>query len=392
MNSVDYLKRRYVNNVMDNDPRFTYSRDEQEKILSKYNEPSNLIERSYFQYKCQTRMLGWKRFLYQICALPILLYKLLTVNKKKEKKRDCDLLCFMAGVGKDTIPEELIKNYSNIMYYKADEGELLTKEDIRWFISNVVAKYPIEFFFQLKILLRLLNYSYMISSFNPVAIATHSEYSCGSSAMTEYCHYRRIKHINYMHGEKLWYIRDSFFCFDKCYIWDMHYKKIFTSLKAVPEQFVIAIPPKFLSPKREGFIINEAIVESDYCYYLANESHEQIDAIYNCLNILIAAGNKVRVRMHPRWGDHDYILIKSKEAGINIEDAGVDINQSILKTKNAISLFSTVLFQSHLLNIPIIIDDVSNVEHFRRIKELDYIAFSYPHRLLSVMLNEIGNK
>lgn len=391
MNVIDYFKKRYITKVMDNDPRFTYSRAEQEKILSKYNAPSSLIERSYFQYKCQTRMLGWKSLLYQICALPILLYKLLTANRKLEKKGDCDLLCFMAGIGKDTIPEELTKKYKSTMYYKADEGELLTKEDMKWFIRNVITKYPIVFFFQLKILLRLLNYSYMISSFNPVAIATHSEYSCGSSAMTEYCHYHNIKHINFMHGEKPWYIRDSFFCFDICYIWDTHYKKIFTSLKAEPGQFVIAIPPKFKVPKGDEFTIEETILESDYCYYLANESHEQIDAIYSCLKQLRMAGYKVRVRMHPRWGDHDYILKKSKETGVNVEDTEVDINQSILKTKNAISLFSTVLFQSHLLNIPIIIDDISNVDHFCRIKELDYIAFSYPHRLLSDVMNEISN-
>ena len=44
--------------------------------------------------------------------------------------------------------------------------------------------------------------------------------------------------------------------------------------------------------------------------------------------------------------------------------------------------------QSYYLNKNIIIDDVTCSEKYNILKKLDYIALSYPHRLLSSILEE----
>ena len=71
-----------------------------------------------------------------------------------------------------------------------------------------------------------------------------------------------------------------------------------------------------------------------------------------------------------------------------VEKQNIDINESIMTTQNYISLFSTVLMQSYYLNKNIIIDDVTCSEKYNILKKLDYIALSYPHRLLSSILEE----
>ena len=51
----------------------------------------------------------------------------------------------------------------------------------------------------------------------------------------------------------------------------------------------------------------------------------------------------------------------------------MSIEKSILRTKNAISLYSTVLHQAAYNNVNVIIDDVTNRDRFLKLKELEYI-------------------
>lgn len=383
MSLIEKLKKKYVNAVMSQDPRFSCSRQQQEAIIAKYHDPADLIERSFFQFRVQKALLGKRAILFEISSFFILIYKFIFTERRLQTDQHADLVCFLAGIQDDMIPNELKEKYGTVYSYHADGREYLDRLDRQWFFKRIVKRYPLNFFFQLKILTRLCSYSYLIHAFHPNAIANHCEYSCGSSAMTQYCHDHGIKHINFMHGEKVWYIRDSFFQFDECYVWNEHYSKLFLDLKAAPNQFTVAVPPKFLSAKNPDYQVNPIIKPCDYCYYLANESHAQIQAIFGILCRLKDAGSVCRVRLHPRWGDHAYVRMIAKEADIEVEMDSIDINDSILTTKYAISLFSTVLLQSYILNVRIIIDDLTCPERFQMLKELDYVALSLPHMLLS---------
>lgn len=383
MSLLKSLKKRYINDIMKNDPRFMYSREEQERIISKYSDPSDLIERSYFQFRVQKDMMGAKSIFYDIAALILVPYKRVTIPKQVGLIKKCNLVCSLAGIKESMVPVELIGEYESVQFYYNTGEECLDRKDKEWFSKNIVKRYPFSFFFQLKILSRLANYSYMKHAYSPDAIANHCEYSCGSSAMTQYCHDMGIRHIDFMHGEKPYYIRDSFFMFDKCYVWNEHYIKLFSELKAGDNSFAVAVPPQFLEGKSFSYDSISKIPYSDYCYYFANEPKDQIDRIISALKRLIESGYSCRIRLHPRWGDHEYIKMMAEDNDIVLEEDGVDINESIMNADGVISLFSTVLFQSYILGKTLIIDDVSSPERFAKLKKLDYIAFSLPHKLLS---------
>ena len=383
MGLLDKLKKRYISDVMRNDPRFSCSRQKQEAVLARFRDPADLIERSYFQYRAQMALQGKKALLYEAGALFLLIYKLLSMRENIRPEQSCGLLCVLAGIQEDMVPAELRAQYGSTVFCRYDGRESLDRADRAWFFHRIVKRYPLHFFFQLKILSRLGCYSWLIHTYRPEAVANHCEYSCGSSAMTQYCRDRGVRHINFMHGEKVWYIRDSFFRFDACYVWNEHYSRLFRSLRAAPDQFIVAVPPKFLAAERKSGQTAAGLGRCDFCYYLANESREQVQAVFDRLRELSGHGAACRVRLHPRWGDHAYVRALAEETGIEVEPDGVDVNDSILTAGSAVSLFSTVLLQSHILGTQIVIDDLSSPERFRMLKELDYVALSLPHKLFS---------
>ena len=61
----------------------------------------------------------------------------------------------------------------------------------------------------------------------------------------------------------------------------------------------------------------------------------------------------------------------------------VTIEQSLMQTHAAVSLFSTVLNQAISNSVPVVIDDISNREHFEKLKELEYVCLNREHTLLS---------
>ena len=91
--------------------------------------------------------------------------------------------------------------------------------------------------------------------------------------------------------------------------------------------------------------------------------------------------------MHPRWGCHKYIIRCARRYNIEVEPKDVDINTSILSTRYPISLFSTVLYQSHLFGKRIVIDDYCCKGKCDFLKKIDYIAFSFDYMLFSDLIS-----
>ena len=358
----NFLKKKYVASIMKKDPRFAISKEKQIKIINDLNSLRDLIERSYYQFLSQKRMLGIKSFFLNLFSFFLIPFKLISYKPKHLHLEECDLICFLSGIDKTLVPEDLINKYEHVEFCLYNGEESFNKIARKWFFKNIVKKHPFSFFYQLKVLSRLRIYTFLVEKYHPIAIANHFEYSCASSAMTKFCHDMGVKHINFMHGEKIWYIRDSFFEFDECYVWNEHYSKLFIELKACKTQFIVSVPPSFLL-KPNDYSITRSIEMCDYCYYLANETHDQINVIIAELKKLINKGLRCRLRIHPRWGDHNYIQKVAKENGVEVEQMGINIYESIMSTKNAISLFSTVLFQSYLVGKRIVIDDISQAQN-----------------------------
>lgn len=377
MKIIEIIKK-YIN-----DPQydcFSCSVDKQKNILNSFMTPKDNIDRSYYQYKCQMKLAG-NRYWIRSNVISFFIFwgmVLLTPGAKKNRIESPMTAVFVSSNdNRSCIPESLTKEFKTIEDHQ--KGFKLSRKDRR-FIMKLFLKYPFSYFFLAKTLIKIGDYRNQIVCFSPKAIITSSEYSFTSSVLTEFCHQNGLEHINVMHGEKLFFIRDSFYCFDRCYIWDDIYAELGKKLRADEAQFIVERSPS--QQQWKSSLITKCI---DYTYYLQAEKKEELIKIRSCLLLLKDKGKSIAVRPHPLYSDNK--LIRELFSEFEIEDKDkVNIKESVLRTRNAISLYSSVLSQALNNDVPIIIDDVSNPEKFHLLSDLAYSCLHKPHRQLSEIL------
>ena len=308
---------------------------------------------------------------------------ILQKGKREKKPQEISAIFFGASANYTNIPNSLFCEYKKIIQVQ-NHKKCLNKND-KAYIFSIMRRYPSNWYFLLKNLLKIAMYRYQIEYYLPIAIITTSEYSFTSSVLTDFCERQQIKHINIMHGEKLYYIRDSFFYFNKCYIWNKHYKDLFIDLRAEENQFIIEQP---LSQINWGTALGKKNI--DYTYYLGGENHLKLIRISNTLQELVLKGFLVAVRPHPLYSKPKEI--KQLFKGFLIEDVKtISIKESILRTRNVVSLYSTVLSQAVNNNVNVIIDDVSDPLEYAKLKELRFILISNKHGKLLEEIETIDN-
>lgn len=234
-------------------------------------------------------------------------------------------------------------------------------------------------YFVFKIAYKVSLYSTMIKSYSPKAIIVFNEYSFTSSALTYYCENKKIKHINVMHGEKLFYIRDSYFRFSNTYVWEPYYIKLFISMNAPENQFIAELPP-FMSIKPSEYL--DIKYHSDYTYYLANFNENDIKNIVASMAFAKSKGKTVMYRPHPRYSDIDLLRKYVDESYIEYPDS-VNIMLSVAKTDCAVGLYTTVLNQAFHAGKKVLIDDINFPYNYSKLKELSYSLLNKPIQKLS---------
>lgn len=381
MGLANILKKIAVKLEISNDSVFGYPVEKQKEYVAHFPEPKDDIQRGYFQYKCQMRFNKPAiTLLVNLGSFPLLLFYLINSGNKNIAVVDAQNIFFANGMPENIIPDVLRKNIGEIEVIN-DKKESLTKDDKK-FIRSIWKRYPFSFQFIVKCLLKVRYYSYEIQRVKPRKIIVCNEYSFTSSVLTRYCEERGIKHINVMHGEKIYYMRDSFFRFHECYVWDEYYRELFKQMRAEPSQFKVAVPPSLKFPK-----VEETHKSKQYTYYLGWESGEKLRIIVRAMEELRKSGLEVAIRPHPRYTDLNEI--KSCAPEIEIEDyKALTIEQSLRRTENAISVYSTVLNQAYNNGIGIVLDDISDREKFKRLGERQYIMLNKPHELLSELLGD----
>lgn len=363
------------------DSDFTFPVAKQKKIVSSFPEPRDDIERSYFQYKCQMKLnKPYIAFLINLGALPLILYLFAKRQNRSYIVRKCDAVFLSEGIPEHVIPDELRSEYGEWTIINDHEFTLL--KDDRKFIRQLFRRYPFSWHLLLKSIIKIGYYRNEIEAYKPSAIVVCGEYSFTSSILTAYCNTMGIKHIDVMHGEKYYYMRDSFFHFDRCYVWDEYYKTLFLSLRAEGTQFIVNTPRSMYFSK--GNVVEKTV---DYTYYLGGEDNETLLNIANSMKRLKEKGNHVVVRAHPRYSDPKVVGDIFK--GLQLEDStNVDIEESVLRTRNAVSGSSTVLNQAYHNNVQVVIDDISNPDKYNKLSELQYIMLNVKHKLLSEVMSD----
>lgn len=383
MNLLQTLKSAVIRLNGLRDPLFAVPVARQKAFLESLPEPEDLLERSYAQYRCQMMMeRPILRVMYQAASMLLLpVYRRQLLRRPAPQKMQAADAVFAYGSEDTILPESLRGEFAHICQVRDFQNELfLTGEDCS-FLRELARRYPTAFYFRFKCMAKLAMYRSLYETYRPKAIIVSEEYSYTSSFLTEYCHRLGVEHINVMHGEKLYYIRDSFFHFDRCYIWDEYYRRLFCALRAEPTQFRVELPPSMQPWDSQG--VEKAV---DYTYYLQEEVVPGVyPRIAQALKTLQSRGMVIAVRPHPRYTPPEAMRFFQN---FLLEDCSISIEQSILRTKCAVSLYSTVLLQASINGVEVVIDDLTAPERFAQLGSLRYIMLDKPHGLLSALLQE----
>lgn len=341
--------------------------------------PKDDFGRSIAQHKCQVYPFKKDLFVLNIMSLfltPVVMMLLLLKKKALVKDDQSTIVCYNCFNTPGSLPEALPNKAINI----------LKNSDCPYYLSKTDVPFLFRFFFRsfwhpflsFRVLLKVAKYRAILDSFSYIeAIAITGEFSDTSSAMTQFCHEKGIKHYSFMQGEAFGSPRASFFHFDKCFVWDQHYVNMYTGFGACPEQFMVSLPQCLKKIENNG--IEKTI---DYTYYLGGDPDEELPIIRKALDKLVTKGYVCEVRPHPRWSNME--AVRKEFEGISIQDTSkVNIDLSILQTKNAVSIYSTVLLQSFYNDVHVVIDDLSCPDKFKMLESYQYIMLNKPHELLS---------
>ena len=364
-------------------PLFEYPVVKQKAYIDIFREPRSNIERSFCQYKAQMKLKGfWIGLAMTLVSPFLLLWYLIKPSQKPCKEKMAEAVFIMDGnVSDNVIPLCLRDEFEKLELYHY-ENNLLKWTD-RKYIFRLWLKYPFSWHFVLKSAIKIMRYRWVIESYSPKALIVHNEFSFTSSMLTDYCNKNGIELINVMHGEKLFNMRDSFFKFNRCYIWNEFYKELFEELRADPSQFIVAVPPSLMFGKKE------VLKSVDYTYYLQAQKGENLKFIVEMLVKLQEKGNNIAVRPHPRYTDIAELKSYIADNDIEIESVReMPIEVSVLRTRNVISVYSTVLQQAYYNNVQIVVDDLSDPVLFNKLKSYKYVMFKINDRFVSNLINE----
>lgn len=381
MSLSEFLKKKAVALETKQASMFTRDIPKLKKYLAHFKAPKDLTARAYYQYRCQTKLKGgFLGFCLNLASFPLLCYYWLIASKQAPEQVTPVQAVFIRDGKPENIMPRCLRDEFETLECDPVEGAWLTKEDKR-FLRRLWRRYPFSWHFVLKVLIKVMRYRYFLAAYQPKALVVCNEYSFTSSALTLFCRENGVELVNVMHGEKTFDLRDTFFAFDRCFVWNEFYRDLFLSLRAEPTQFRIAVPDSLIFTERGGE------KSFDYSYYLGNEDGEVLRTIVEAMVRLSRAGYNVAIRPHPRYSDIAHIKEYAEGTNIEIEDtSALTIERSVLRTRYAVSLFSTVLNQAYHNGVGVVIDDVSNPPFYAKLGELGFTMLSVEHTLLSQLL------
>ena len=227
------------------------------------------------------------RNILNILSLPMLVFFFLKPNSKIKSTGTYSALSILEGKPQNIIPERLLAEYKSWKHVDQNSRGLYFDLKGKIFFFKMLKRHPFSWLFLLKSLIKIREYSYLVYCYHPEAIVVCNEYSFTSSVLTAFCELNNIKHIDVMHGEKVFDINDSYFRYHNCYVWGKEYIALFQSLKASENFFFIELPKALIFDTLCS--VNKVY---DYTYYLGNENINEIRLVIETLQKLAEKGKK----------------------------------------------------------------------------------------------------
>jgi len=361
-------------------------------MINKDNLESYLY-RSFSQYKCHIYKLSFiNLFIINLFSIMALLLFILIVGfysiflKNKKQKFFKNKNAILANKLKEELIPYSISNKYRII--KSSSYGFIIDNDVLGLLKLSIRFFWFEPYFILKSIVKVSFYSYLYNKYIPDSIIVcHAEASFTSSIITAYLEKKDVLHINIMHGEKLFNIRDSFFRFSEFWVWNMHYVDLFKKLYAHKNQFKIEMPP--LHEKMRKVIKSSKKKILTY-YWSADNEKKELLYIFNGLNKLRKKGFKIIIRYHPSYKEHFFRYINSYCGNFIVENPeSKNIYDSLLETNYALATYSTVLLEASMMGrIPVINDYGDNII---MLEKLDYILVkSKKYITFSKLLKDYG--
>ena len=311
------------------------------------------IDRSYAQYLCQKKL---KKnpisfFVKSIIALIFLFPLMIFLLLKREPERNDDEILFLG------VENKLPKSIGRLPTKKMVINRKLLYSDF-YVIFKIWKKHPFSILFLFNIILDLSIYKFNFLKFPYCkSFYVNQEFNYSSSILTSYCELNGVKHHNYMHGEKLFNIRDAFCRFHHFYIWDVYYEKMFKDLKVIVDSFIIELPTSL------SVLENVSKSNKNLAVYFL-QGIESFEELIHIQKLMEGIPNGY-IKPHPNYtGNLDKVDCNLIHNDINFSDVGI-----------VISKYSTVLFEGYLQSKVIVIDDVTNSSLIEKLKELRYVMF-----------------
>jgi hypothetical protein len=355
------------------------------RYISSLRPPKNRVESSYYQYLCQYKHYRHNRIILNLISFPALVALLIMIfggllKKRKYENEEQFNKKYVAIFDADySILPRSLKYCCEINGVFPLSGEIDYDEDSLVIIKSLLANYWYEPHFVFKVALKVGRYSRVISLSKCENIICAAEYSFASSALTELCENKSIKHINVMHGDKFINGVDAFCSFHKFYVWDDHYIKLFSILRCDVQEFERE-KPDLQEDENKSKLIE---CKYDFTYYMGWElSIIDIKNIKNLIKNMVQKGFTVTVRPHPRYGNRDLIAKIFDEIAIQYPE-DCTMNESLRITRNALSLCSTVFWQARAFGRKVVIDDYSNSMYYKSLSEMEYYWVVQPHDVIS---------
>lgn len=370
---------------------------DQSRYLEHFDEPRDEYEKAYFKYKCHAYY--HYSFLIKIiynCAgiimIPIFIILLVLKKRGVEDNRartDADgaIIIVSPTMGyKDILPKQIKEKYSNLKEVKPLSITERSMDKDAWItLRKCLMRYWMHPYFCLEVLIRLACNCRLIQLYNPQAIVGYGwERDFAAPILLQYCNLKGIERLTFMHGIFVYSIDKAFLSFNKYYVWEEYYVKMFEKLKADPTCLEIYRPKKYeaiVKPRPVG-------TEYEYflTYYFTAESKERMLRIKKCLDLFSAQGLVCKLRPHPRFTDVK--LLEETFTGYLIEDSSWTLADSMECSEYIAAYNSTVLAEAYYSDKEILIDDYVDPAKFQNMIDRDYIMLSRPHKLMTEVIKE----
>lgn len=341
---------------------WTQNSDEEKKFLYKLylkrkKEDNCPFVNSMYQYKAQVYYLSfWQKTAQQLIAFFTLIYLFVMILFKKRKNKKFYEKYDVGYFYIEKIFSTKIKENKRLKLIGNDDL-YLTRKDV-FFILKYLFKSRFNFFLCSVSLFRISQVSYAINVCKIDEVWTNMEYSCACGLVHKYCQLSNVTMSNFMHGEKIFCLRDSFVSFDFFYVWDDVYIDLFKEMYCAENiQFII-------DNVYSSNIELERLKSKKLCYFLiGNETSIDLERISSILKILEDFGYEIYVKDHPR-NQHksSYLKFPCLKSSTPIDEVFMDFGYVMAQ-------YSTVLIEGFYSNKNIIIDNFTNPTIFKSLKD-----------------------